>query len=128
MESRRQITGNEKNATDQGPIEHQIWWNAGQRKIYFWHDNWNGMDDLYNIVNENAEWNDSYKTIKGLTKNNKWDVEILQQLIPMEVTECTNHNIKPPRVEGLTYKPCWMLPTKVNFTIAWQYIRHRGDK
>lgn len=76
------------------------------------------------------EWDNNYKSFRDLTKEHEWDVNILQQLLPQDMTDHIILNIKPPRIKSLADKPYWSLNPKGDFTVktVWQYIRHKEEK
>lgn len=110
-------------------IEHQILWSVKKGKVFFWHDNWIRMSDFYIIIGENVEWDHFYETIKKVKLGDKWNTEILGQILLMELTDYIIHHIKPPRADRIRDRPYWMLNNKGSFTVktAWQYIRHKEE-
>ncbi|KAH0704871.1 hypothetical protein KY289_009947 [Solanum tuberosum] len=111
-------------------IEHQILWKMERGSVSVWHDNWTGLGDLYTITREEFQCDDTYKTVRDLTRQGEWDTEVLHEILPQELVNHILQNIHPPKEEATMDKPCWMPETRGSFSVksAWHYIRHKAEE
>lgn len=74
-----------------------------------WHDNQNGIGDLYTITGENYPWGQRYQFLWELTRYSEWDDEILNKILPTGYASYTVANVKATMEEKGTDIPIWML-------------------
>lgn len=110
-------------------IGHQILWNPRNGLASVWHDNSTGLGDLYTITRDYFSWDITYKTIDKLTRNDEWDTEVIDEVLPKDSVIHILQDIRPPTSERRTEKPYCMFETRGEFTIksAWHYIIHKED-
>uniref|UniRef100_A0A3Q7IXR0 Reverse transcriptase domain-containing protein n=1 Tax=Solanum lycopersicum TaxID=4081 RepID=A0A3Q7IXR0_SOLLC len=80
------------------------------------------LGDLYTITGVDFEWDDSYTKVEELTNQGEWNVEVLQDILPLQLEEYIIQHIHPLTGKEEKDTPCWMLDSGGSFTVkaTWQ--------
>lgn len=95
-------------------VEHNIWWQIGSGEVSFWFDNWTKQGALY--LTENQRGREEEIEVKRFITNERWDGEMLSQVLSEEMVDHITENISPSLLERED-KPWWMGNTCGRFTV-----------
>lgn len=88
------------------------------------------MVDLYTITGEESQWDESYKYMNDVVKDEVWDVEVLKTIILEDLVQHIINNIKVSKLNQVVDRAYWKLNATGKFTVksAWQYIRYKEEE
>lgn len=63
-------------------VDHQILCKirGGGSSIYY--DNWNAVDDLYNMIQQSMVWDNNIQVVKDLIQEGNWNEHLMLQIFP----------------------------------------------
>lgn len=83
----------------------------------FWFDNWTGLWALYFLVPQVFRIDESIRNVNDVVEDGMWNVEKIQEALPMEFAMNILERIKPPVMENKLDIPYWMLQSRGNFSV-----------
>lgn len=87
------------------------------------------MGALHFLVPPEFGIDESIHNVYDVVENGIWNVEKIQEALPMEFAVHILEKVKPAVMEHTLDIPYWILETRGNFSVksAWEYVRRRND-
>nr|XP_009625433.1 uncharacterized protein LOC104116314 [Nicotiana tomentosiformis] len=88
-------------------LEHQVWWQLKNGRIYFWYDNWTGHGAQYHTSGPDHWCDDSIKHVDEVMENGTWNEVLLRELFLGEIPKHILEKIAPPVHQSVKDNPWW---------------------